>query len=110
MVDINEADIEKSLYGLVNEVSLYDSKLVQKKSVIAVSKIDAAEGNEQIDMIIKKLGKHDWPVCPISAKDKLGLREMVFGVHKLIDADKKEQQKADIPEMVFRPRPKGEVN
>ena len=107
LIEFTGADIRRSLNELVDEVSLYNSSFLQKRSVVVVNKIDIAN-DEQLGIILRDLSEYDWPVYFISARDRLGLGNMLTEVHKLVDEDKGEPR-VDTPEVIFRPRPKDKL-
>lgn len=107
LIDGRDMDMEKSLENLVREVTLFNADMSRKKCVVAVNKIDTWDTNELLITNPDKLRRFEWPVFQISAKEGLGLSELVTAVHKLVDEEKnihKEDQER--PEVIFRPKPK----
>ena len=53
MIDITDKNLEKSYNQVKNEMARYSKKLLNKKEIIILNKIDLLKSNE-VDKIIKK--------------------------------------------------------
>lgn len=73
-----EFDYIKQYDTLMNELSNYSKNLLEKKQVVAISKIDITEVRENIENNIKKLENHiKNKVYTVSSFSKEGLKELL---------------------------------
>lgn len=82
----------KDIRDIMNELSAYNPKLLEKPQVIAANKIDAIyEGeNEIIETLRKEFEPDGIEVYPISAVSGKGLRELLYKVKELLEKCPKE--------------------
>ncbi|MBE5891634.1 MAG: GTPase ObgE [Lachnospiraceae bacterium] len=85
-------DPVKDIRDIMNELSAYNPKLLEKPQVIAANKIDAIyEGeNEIIETLRKEFEPDGIEVYPISAVSGKGLRELLYKVKELLEKCPKE--------------------
>jgi len=68
-------NIEKDYKTVVNELSNYSKKLLEKKSVILLTKIDLVE-KETLDKKINELRKLNCDIIPVSIYDKTSIEKL----------------------------------
>ncbi len=75
------------LYAIQKELNAYNPKLCEKPQVIAANKIDVLYGgeNEIIAKLRAEFEPQGIPVYPISAVSGQGVKELLYGVKKLLD-------------------------
>lgn len=77
----------EDLYAIQKELNAYNPKLCEKPQVIAANKIDVLYGgeNEIIAKLRAEFEPQGIPVYPISAVSGQGVKELLYGVKKLLD-------------------------
>lgn len=105
LLDASSPGLSGEFMNLKKEVVLFDPKLREKKSLIAVNKIDAIEDPAALDSIKAELAGAGWPVLMVSAVERQGLGELVSSVHELISEERLKPAEEDAPEVIFRPKP-----
>jgi GTP-binding protein len=104
LLDASSGNLEGDWQNLKSILSESVKEIDQKASVVAVNKIDLTQDGKHIDNLKEQLA----PGCPvfyISAKEKIGLDELVACVNSLIEKVKKEQEEVIQPLKIFRPKP-----
>jgi len=107
LLDATSPDIAGEFTNLKKEAMLFDQKLAEKQSLIAVNKIDEIEDPSALDSIKAELANVGWPVLMVSAVERQGLEELVRFVHELINEERLKTAEEDAPEVIFRPKPVG---
>ncbi len=105
LVEAGSQDIKKELQQLRDEVTLFDPKLAEKKSVIVVNKADMLEDLEYQESVKRDLGASGFPVYLVSALEKQGLGELISAVHGLVKVESQKMNEEGQPEVIFRPKP-----
>jgi GTPase len=104
LLDAGSADVFDELGRLKTSVASFSASLADKKSVIAVNKIDLVEPADQ-NALKEKLEAFGSPVLFIAAAEELGLSELVTRVHQLVSEEKEKIADQIQPEVIFRPKP-----
>jgi GTPase len=105
LLDACSQDIGNDLRQLREEVMLFDPAIADKKSVIAINKIDLIEDDLALEDIKKQAGMLEFPAYFISAAEKQGLRELISAVHGLAAEENRKVAGEVVPEVIFRPKP-----
>lgn len=82
IIPIDSEDIKKEYQILLNELKQYNSELLDKKRIIAISKCDLIPADE-LEKVKKKL-KFDIPVTFISAHTQMGITQLKDELWKLL--------------------------
>ncbi len=80
LIDISKESAEEVLedYNRINkELGLYKEELLKKEQIIAGNKIDIEKSRENLKFLQDKIGKD---IIPISAKEGIGIEELVKAV------------------------------
>ena len=84
MIDVMHPDPEKSYHMLRNELMRYDAVLLERKSILVLTKCDALPGGVKgVDPALLRM--HD-PTIPISAVGRQGLDDLMRQVEVLLRA------------------------
>ncbi len=96
MVPADSNDISKDYQILLNELAEYNPELLDKTRILAVTKCDMLD-NELIEQTKKTLPK-DIPTFMISSFSKIGIKELVHGIWKILQDDmaKFEKEKLEV--------------
>ena len=105
LLDAGSADIVEEFNRLKEEIKVFDPRLAEKSSVIAINKIDLIEDTAELADIKGKLAETGLPVYMVSAALNAGISELILPLHKLISEHKTGALEELGPEMVFRPKP-----
>ncbi len=103
LLDAGSEDVARDLRCLREEVKQSGRKLEEKKSIIAVNKIDSVD-SARLDSISRALGA-ETEVVMISVLERKGLDILISAVHNLIRQERAKEREKALPEMVFRPKP-----
>lgn len=72
-------------YVTINkELEQYSEKLLKRPQIIVANKMDLPQAEENLEQFKKKL-KEPYPIIPISALTKQGLRELLFEIANTLD-------------------------
>jgi GTPase len=107
LVDAGLPEIEDQAESLMKASAQSDLKLGEKKSVIAVNKIDLVTDTASLDSAVESLRRSGpfAPVLTISVEERTGLRGLVEAVHGLAEQEGGNTMESQLPAIVFRPRP-----
>jgi GTP-binding protein len=105
LLDAGAADMVEDFNCLKEEIIAFDPRLAEKKSLIAINKIDLIEEITGLADITGELEKTGLPVYTVSAVLNTGLGELILFVHKLVTEHKTGALEEKGPEKVFRPKP-----
>ena len=105
LLDANSEKQWDDLQYLKEEVAKQGNGLADKVSVAVVNKLDLIEDGSRLSSIKDKLSPVIGPVFYISAKEKLGLAELIAGVHGIVTAEKQKAVGEEQPIKIFRPKP-----
>lgn len=79
MASTEGRDPYEDFININKELEQYDSKLTEKKQIIAANKMDMPHAEENLQKFKNKLGEV-YPIFPISAITKDGLKEILYKV------------------------------
>jgi GTPase len=105
LLDGGNGDPEDEYRKIKNEINLFDPKLLDKKYVVAVNKIDLVEDQSQVKLFKDTLSVLNIKVCLISSTEKVGLTELITEVHKLVKEGASIAAQEIQPQTIFRPKP-----
>ncbi len=92
------ADIE----ALESELSAYGG-LDDRPRVIVLNKIDLPDGRTMAELARPELEKKGWPIFEVSAATREGLRELAFGLARIIAAHRASQPVPEATRIILRP-------
>jgi len=102
---LSEREPIDDYYALQKEISCYQkdhnnalSKLSERSYIVVLNKIDALSGR-QLKPILAKFTEKNIPVIPISAKDGLGLRSLLYHIQNLVPKTTKQEYTDNIREI-----------
>jgi GTP-binding protein len=90
---------------LRHELQMYDARLLEKKSLVVVNKLDIEEVAYKKNEIRKLLDAKGMQVFFISTETGEGLESLVTTVHDLLKKITPVEEIQETPEFVFRPKP-----
>jgi GTP-binding protein len=93
------ADIE----ALEAELAEYGG-LDGRPRIIALNKVDVPDGRDLADIVEPDLAKFGWPIYRVSAATREGLRELVFGMSKLVNEHRLATPILEPKRIVIRPK------
>lgn len=105
LIDAYSNDVVQSYKTIQQELADYDKKLVKKPQIVVLSKIDGLDEslvNDQLSQL-KAVLPRGTKLYAISAKNKEGMRELLFALndlvktHKQKSAEKVAKSKTDLP-------------
>ena len=108
LIDGTSTSPLEDLIQVNTELSLFDRALAEKPQIVAVNKVDLPAVQTRLTEIKQAFHQAGVAVAFISASTGEGVGELMSRAMKMLD--KIETQKAmteEIPQKVFRPRPKG---
>src|SRR5699024_3882663 len=103
MAGIESRDPYDDFMKINHELKEYDTKLLELPQIIAANKMDMPDAEKNLHEFKTKL--HDeYPVYPISALTKKGLRELIFALADVLDKTPKQTREIDETEekVVYR--------
>lgn len=81
------------------ELELYDKKLLERPQIIVANKMDMPEANEHLEIFKQKI-KDEYPIYPISAITKEGLRDLLFAIADQLEKIPKDAFETTVEEQV----------
>lgn len=93
------ADIE----ALEAELAEYGG-LGDRPRIIVLNKVDVPDGRDLADIVEADLEKFGWPIYRVSAATREGLRELVFGMAKLVNEHREATPILEPKRIVIRPK------
>ena len=88
IVDAMSEDLFLNFCNINKELKLYNDKLLLKKQIILINKIDIIKNNNKIEIFIKKIKDNFknqiFPIFKISALKKIGFKEVINEIYKNI--------------------------
>jgi GTPase len=105
LLDGASGQMEEDLACLKREVGEYKPEFAWKKYAVAVNKMDVVDDPGELNKLTEKLAAEGIQVFPVSAGEKIGLKELVSDVHKLVAGEELIRMEEPEPEVIFRPRP-----
>lgn len=96
LIDAYQNDIKEAYITIQNELSSYQVDLSTKPQVVALTKIEGLDDDIVQDRLkeLKKLAPKGTQVFAISAKSKQNVRELLFALSKIVQAEKAEAEAA----------------
>jgi GTP-binding protein len=85
LIEITSEDYQKDYNTLLNELTLYSMKLLNKKIILALTKADLIEEAKRIKIKKTKLRNYSEPLFIISSASKIGLNELLDYLWKQIE-------------------------
>jgi GTP-binding protein len=79
--------------------------LLQRPRLVALNKIDVAEGAELATLVRAEIEARGLPVFEISAVSHAGLRPLVYALAAQVEADRAARPAAEAERIVLRPKP-----
>jgi GTP-binding protein len=97
------ADLDAIEAELAHYTPALGAELADRPRIIALNKIDVPDAREMADMVTEELNKRGWPVFPISAATREGLRELTFAMAAEVRRYREAQPEAEPTRLVLRP-------
>lgn len=110
LLDGTSPTIIDDLNNINTELALYKPSLSRKPQLVAVNKLDLPQVQARLPEIRQLFDSLGMPVFFISALTKQGVPELVAAVAEMVDTISKEDAEAEMPLVVFRPKPKARRN
>ncbi|WP_099332079.1 GTPase ObgE [Actinomyces minihominis] len=105
--DLDTIEAELSAYqGDLGQVEGY-VPMAERPRVIILNKIDVPDGRELADMVKADLEKRGLPVYEVSAVSHEGLRELSFGLARIVEENRVKEAELEEARVVIRPRAVG---
>ena len=81
-------------YAVLKELESFNPELCKRAQVIVANKIDLlGNQSDRLDKVKKIAQKEHLPFYPISAIKKEGLKELIFGIEKILEESDPEKYK-----------------
>jgi GTP-binding protein len=78
--------------------------LADRPRIVALNKIDVADGRDLAEMVRPEFEKRGLPVFEISAATREGLRELTFAMARIVEQARADQPAVEATRIVLRPR------
>jgi GTP-binding protein len=91
LVDVSAEDPYQNYLTVLNEMSLYNKTILEKKQIVVLNKIDKIS-KRMVDNLIKKISKSfDGLIFPISIHNQVGLVEVLSEIEKQVELGRVEE-------------------
>jgi GTPase len=94
----------------VEDLDVIERELTQygglddRPRLVALNKIDLPDGRDMVDLVVEEIRQRGWPVIPVSAASREGLRELSFAMAEVVAAARRERVVEKTERIVLRPR------
>jgi GTPase len=94
----------------VEDLDVIERELAQygglddRPRLVALNKIDLPDGRDMVDLVVEEIRQRGWPVIPVSAASREGLRELSFAMAEVVAAARRERVVEKTERIVLRPR------
>lgn len=105
--DLDTIEAELSAYqGDLDDVAGY-VPLAQRPRIVILNKIDVPDGRDLAEMVRPELEARGLPLFEVSAVSHEGLRELTFGLARIVEENRVALPDEQAPRVVLRPRAVG---
>ena len=77
LIDITSEDIQKEYDTLLNELEAYSPELSKREKIVALSKADLLDEDEQKDVTSKKLNNYEGQIFVFSSVSDFGVKNIL---------------------------------